>query len=83
MDIKRNTSITETTIDVNLNNPPGLGTIRKQGENAAGLAIQHVETHFEPRRVFINHIDSYSGKILANVCVMFLIKNLILLYITI
>lgn len=33
------------------------------------LSTGNVKPHFKPWRIFINHIDSYHGKILSEVCI--------------
>lgn len=43
-----------------------LATTRKQQENC-DLSTESAKLNFKPWRIFINHIDSYHGKILTDV----------------
>lgn len=75
MDSKRNISITEPTTANALDDLFGFEAARKRQEDR-DLTTENMKPHFKPWRVFINHIDSYHGKILTDVCTDFNNKNI-------
>lgn len=68
MNSKRNTSIIESTAADTLDDLFGFEAARKRQEDR-NLKTENMKPHFKPWRVFINHIDSYHGKILTDVCI--------------
>jgi len=67
MNIKQNISITgPATVADALDDLFGFEAARKRQRNR-DLTSGNVKPHFKPWRVFINHIDSYHGKILIDV----------------
>lgn len=70
MDIE-NISITEPITGADtLNDLPGHEAVEKRQEGR-DLTAENTKSYFKPWRVFINHIDSYHGKILAEVMYFF------------
>ncbi|XP_025161855.1 uncharacterized protein LOC112590201 [Harpegnathos saltator] len=69
MDVSRKVSITDSTTAADtLNHPPGReATGERQGDR--NLFAENAEPYFKPWRVFINHIDSYHGTLLADVSI--------------
>ncbi|XP_018338500.1 PREDICTED: adenylate kinase 7-like [Trachymyrmex septentrionalis] len=64
---KKNISITELTNAADtLNSLSSFETTRKRQEDC-DLSTENVKPHFKPWRIFINHIDSYHGKILSDI----------------
>ncbi|XP_011644876.1 uncharacterized protein LOC105432009 [Pogonomyrmex barbatus] len=63
---KQNISITEpiNAVDI-LDNLFGFEAAQKRQENC-DLSTENAKSHFKPWRIFINHIDSYHGKILTD-----------------
>lgn len=71
MDINKNVLITEPTTAADiLHNLSGHETNGERLENR-NLTTENVKLHFKPWRVFINHIDSYHGKLLVDVSIVF------------
>ncbi|KYM83836.1 Putative adenylate kinase 7 [Atta colombica] len=63
--IQKNISITKPTNAADtLNNLSSFEAARKRQE---GLSTGNMKPHFKPWRIFINHIDSYHGKILCDI----------------
>lgn len=75
MDSKENISITEPTAASTLDDLFGFEAARKRQEDR-DLITENMKSHFKPWRIFINHIDSYHGKILTDVCTDFNNKNI-------
>ncbi|XP_011694075.1 PREDICTED: adenylate kinase 7-like [Wasmannia auropunctata] len=66
MGSKQNISITELTNAADtLDSLHGFEAARKRQEGC-DLSTENVKPHFKPWRIFINHIDSYHGKILTD-----------------
>ncbi|XP_036144652.1 uncharacterized protein LOC114254645 isoform X2 [Monomorium pharaonis] len=66
MDNKQNISITKLTNAADtLDNQFSFDVARKRQD--CDLTTENVKPHFKPWRIFINHIDSYHGKILTDV----------------
>jgi len=67
--IQKNISITKPTNAADtLNNLSSFEAARKRQED---LSTENGKPHFKPWRIFINHIDSYHGKILCDVCILY------------
>lgn len=79
MDVEENISITEpiTTVDV-LDDLFGFEAAQIR-EEKRDLTAENRKLHFKPWRVFINHIDSYHGKLLAEVRRLFSILQFYML----
>jgi len=71
MDSKQNVSITELTNAADtFDNLFGFEAAQKRQEDC-DLSTEKVKPYFKPWRIFINHIDSYHGKILTDVCIVY------------
>lgn len=69
MDMKEDISSTgPITAAGTLNDPSGFEVVQNRQED---LTTENVKSYFKPWRVFINHIDSYHGKLLTNVRIAF------------
>lgn len=67
MGSEQNISITELTNATDtLDSLFNFEAARKRQENC-DLSTENTKSHFKPWRIFINHIDSYHGKILTDV----------------
>lgn len=74
MDSSQNISITEPTTAANVSDDSfGYEADRKRHEKS-DLITKNMKSQFKPWRVFINHIDSYHGRLLTDVSTFFLRK---------
>lgn len=70
MNNKQNISITELTNAADtLNSLSDFEITRKRQED--NLSVENMNLYFKPWCIFINHIDSYHGKILTDVCIVY------------
>lgn len=80
MDIEQNISITESTTAANtLNDLSGREAAEKQQQDR-NVITENIKSYFKPWRVFINHIDSYHGKMLVDVSIFLNIKFIYALF---
>lgn len=78
MDIEQDISITKPITTDILNDLSSHEAAGKRLKDR-NLTIKNVRPYFKPWRIFINHIDSYHGKLLADVSIV-LKTNLILTF---
>lgn len=71
MDIERNISTTESTAAADASDDPFVRETARKRQEERDLTAKNVKSHFKPWRVFINHIDSYHGRLLTDVRIVF------------